>query len=133
MRGFIIDMLINTTSKMIGLVLTVVCVVSFFAGYAVGQPPQGSSVTVLKSNQVPPIPPPQQVAIRQKAELLVFNVNASSWTLNTTPLNNTVPELIRNGVVQTPSLDYTISGNVINLIYPLAWDATDVITCRYFY
>jgi hypothetical protein len=114
-------------------ILSLMCVLCFVC-LLVAQPPQGSSVTVLKSNQVPPIPPPQQnVAIRQKAELLVFNVNASSWTLNTTPLNNTVPELIRNGVVQTPSLDYTISGNVINLIYPLAWDATDVITCRYFY
>lgn len=108
------------------IVLYAVLVLTYTV-WVTGQPGVGAT-TVIKDNQMAS----KSSTVRQKLVVLTFNGN-STFVLPDTPLANTVPEFTRNGLVQTPPFDYTISGATITLTAPNLWAADDVISCRYSY
>lgn len=73
---------------------------------------------------------PPQAAIREKAVRLTFS--GGSVALPDAPLAGTVVKISWNGLLQDPTSDYTVSGNVVT---PAAgrWIAGDVLVVVYFH
>lgn len=111
--------------------LIIFAVFALLSAVWVAAQPGAGATTVVKDNQIASKISPS-APIRQKLVVLAFNGNPT-FQLADTPLINTAPELTRNGLVQTPPFDYTISGATITLTAPNLWATDDVISCRYFY
>ncbi len=83
---------------------------------------QNAGVYTVTGVQAAPVTPVRN-------EVPAASATAGSWTLAHTP-TATGATCWRNGVHQSPSLDYTLSGNVITSSW---WMTTDVLACDYAY
>lgn len=93
----------------------------------------GAGVATLRA-KVPPTQtaPPAQTAFIEKATKVSPALGV--WTLQETPLTNTVPKVYRNGLLQDPTSDgdYSMTGAIITPSPAAGWTAADTIVVIYF-
>lgn len=91
------------------------------------------AVTKVNGAYVISASPFPQFVLRQKDFSFVVALGGTTVQLPDKPLAGTTITLVRNGLVQTDKIDYTINGNTITLLFPNLVEADDTWLAKYFF